>query len=93
MNIALHDHIQKELLTHHSLAAALWLIDAGRELEFACDGHTGFISASGSSHTVSLWQDDVEQAFDSAEALFADADFAGSSLLALWEYLEIITLF
>ncbi len=51
----MYDGVINELFQHHSLAALIFLINNGRELEFSINDQKYFISHSGSSKVVSLW--------------------------------------
>lgn len=85
MNIYdLHDTIASELLENKSMAALIWLISHGRELEFSYCGTKGFISKDGSAKFVSLWIDDEEQAFDSVEQLLEEAVICERVLTETW---------
>ena len=89
----LHDRIVKELLKDHSLAALIYLIEKGRELEFSLGGATYFLSRHGAQKQFSLWSGDQEQSFDSLEELLENATLAGNSFLAAWPEVQIETLF
>ncbi len=90
----LHDKLADELFEMHSLTALAWLIAHGRELEFFTSAHTAcFLSRHGSSQTVSLWENGVEQAFSSIEALFQQASLDGILFLLAWEHTELACLF
>ena len=60
--MGLYEQIERELLDEKSLAALIWLIDRGRELEFSANGVACFISRSGSARYVSLWVDGMNRA-------------------------------
>lgn len=51
----IHDHIQQKFLDSKSVAALVWLIERGRELEFTYQDETYFISCDKSARYVSLW--------------------------------------
>ena len=89
----LHDRIARELLECKSLAALIWLIERGRELEFSADGVPCFISRSGSDQHVSLWVDGNQQAFDSMELLTQKAVIGQNRLADSWDSVQIDTLF
>lgn len=89
----LHDIIADELIEHKSLGALIYLIDAGRELDFAVDGISCFISKSNALKYVSLWTESNEQSFDSVEELLECAIVGGDRLLSVWENAKIETLF
>lgn len=84
MRKCLHDEIALELLKGHSVAALIWLVEKGREVELSCRSHDCFISQSGSERSVSLWVDGQEQSFDSAEELVESAVIDGVSLNKIW---------
>ena len=89
----LYEQIQRELLDQKSLAAMIWLIDRGRELEFSVNDVPCFISRSGSAQYVSLWVDGNEQSFESVETLLETAVVQQEPLLHLWPVIHIETLF
>lgn len=88
-----HENITNELFQHHSLAALIYLINAGRELEFSYKGVKCFISKSGSNKTVSLWVSAVEQAYDSIEDLIENAVIGNLSLMHIFHATTLETLF
>ena len=85
--------IVDELFKTKSLAALVYLINNGRELEFLFDGKECFISKSGSKKYVSLWVEGVEQSFNSVEQLIANAVIDEKSFLFIWDEIEIQYLF
>ncbi len=89
----LHDRLVDELFKVHSLAALIFLIDAGRELEFTYKGVKCFLSKSGSAKAVSLWVAEDEQAFDSIEDLVEHALVCGQALMNVFHEAELETLF
>lgn len=89
----IHDLIADELFQQKSLAALIWLIDCGRELEFTADGAECFISRSNSARNVSLWVNKEEQAFDRIDLLICHAVINGKPFLEVWERTELTTLF
>ena len=91
--MGLYEQIERELLDQKSLAALIWLIDRGRELEFSANGVACFISRSGSAQYVSLWVDGSEQSFGSVETLLENASIQQKPLLHLWPLIHIETLF
>lgn len=91
--LLVHDMIVQELLNKKSLAALIYLIDCGRELEFKLKGKIYFISCNDSQKYVSLWENENEQSFDSVPALIENATIENHSLLSLWEQAEMKTLF
>ena len=89
----LYERIEKELLEQKSLAALIYLIESGRELECELDGEIYFITKSNSPKYVSLWHNEIEQSFDSIEGLLENALINGEIFLSLWNKMTIITLF
>lgn len=89
----LHDIITDELLDKKSLAALIYLIDSGRELEFTINGKQYFISCSNSNKYVSLWHKENEQSFDSVYQLIENSIIENKSFISLWEAIEINELF
>lgn len=84
---------QTSFIDHKSLGAFIYLINAGRELEFSVNGIECFISCDKSSGFVSLWSENREQSFDSAEDLLVNALAGEDKLFAVWDKIEIKTLF
>ncbi len=62
-------------------------------MEFMYNDTEYFISRSGSSKYVSLWEGKTEQSFDTMTKLVEDSNFNGNSLLEIWAEVEIATLF
>jgi hypothetical protein len=89
----IHDRIAGELLKGKSLAALIWLIQQGRELEFQVGGHCFFLSRDKARRYVSLWEGQAEQSFDSVEELLENAVIRGEPFLLAWEEAELTTLF
>ncbi len=84
--------IVDELFKKKSLAALMFLIDGGRELEFVFDGKAYFISKSGSAKYVSVWQNeksDSEQSFESVYELICNANINGKAFCEVWEKFEL----
>ena len=90
MNV--HDLIVTELFQEKSLAALIFLIDCGRELEFEANGTKCFISCDSSKY-VSLYVNKNEQSFDSVCEMIEHATIANMSLIAAWEQAKLETLF
>ena len=88
-----HDNITNELFQHHSLAALIYLINAGRELEFSYNDVKCFISKSGSTRTVSLWISEYEQAYDNIEDLIENAVICNQPLVHIFYDTTLETLF
>ncbi len=91
--MCLHDIIVEELTEKKSLAALIYLICHGRELEFEIEGKEYFISCDKSRKYVSLWNNQNEQSFNSVDELIENATIENSSFLSLWEKSTIQTLF
>jgi len=88
-----HDLIVNELFEKKSLAALIFLIDCGRELELNMNGNKCFISCDGSKKYVSLYVNKMEQSFDSVAELITNAIIADMSFLTAWEQAELEYLF
>ena len=91
--MCLHDIIVEELTEKKSLAALIYLICHGRELEFEIEGKEYFISCDKSKKYVSLWNNQNVQSFNSVDELIENATIENSSFLSLWEKSTIQTLF
>lgn len=91
--MVLHDLIVQELVNTKSLAALIFLIERGRELEFSYNGREYFISRSRAQRFVSLWDRQNEQSFDSVEELIGNAVIGNQSLMSVWKDVNIETLF
>ena len=89
----LYERIEKELLEQKSLAALIYLLDNGRELECELNGEIYFITKSNSPKYVSLWHNNTEQSFKSIEELLTKAVLGEEKFLSLWQQMQIITLF
>lgn len=89
----LHDRIVEELDRTKSLAALIWLVDRGREVEFSAEGKGYFLSRSKAEKYVSLWDSKTEQSFDSVEELLEKALVSGLPFLTAWETARIETIF
>ena len=88
-----HDLIVNELFTYKSVAAFIYLINAGREIEIKYNHISAFISKDGSKKQCSIWVDQTEQAFGSVEDLLNQAVIQGRSVIDLWEQIEFNTLY
>ena len=88
-----HDEMATALLEEKSLAALVYLIDHGRELEFAAGEHTYFISRDKAAKYVSLWKGEEEQSFDHVYDLIEHAEVEGQLFFKMWKDCEISTLF
>jgi len=89
----LHDLIVSEFERTKSVAALIYLIDHGRELEFSFEGKTYFISHDKSQKYVSLWEGKDEQSFDSMEALIETSVISNSAFLSALPEIKIDTIF
>lgn len=88
-----YDVFVGELIEKKSLAALLYLVNGGRELEFTAMGKQCFISRSGSAKVVSLWVERDEQSFEEMEELLDRAVIDGEPFLSVWKNAEIGILF
>lgn len=88
-----HDYIVKELFEKKSVAALIYLVDCGRELEFTVDDAKCFISKSNSKRYVSLWGNQAEQAFDHPDILAEQATIGQDDFLTAWAKATLDTLF
>ena len=93
MKTNIHDILVKELFDFHSMAAMIWLVDRGRELEFTYGNKKGFISKDKSAKHVSLWIEENEQAFASTEELIINAIINGETFISIWNEIQLETLF
>ncbi len=91
--MCLHDRIVKELVERKSLAALIYLISHGRELEFTIEGKEYFISCNKSKKYVSLWNNQNEQSFNSIDELIENVMIENNTFLSVWERTKIQTLF
>lgn len=89
----LHSIITDELFKNKSIAAFIWLICQGRELEFSYNEMEAFISKDNSKSFVSLWINSDEQDFKSMEELFENATVEGQKLCNIWENVVLGYLF
>ena len=89
----LHDRIAEELDRTKSLAALIWLVQRGREVEFTVEGRGWFLSGSRAERFVSLWDNQTEQSFDSVEELLENAAISGTPFLTAWKDARIETIF
>ena len=85
--------VVNELFNKKSLAALIFLIDCGRELEFKMNGKEYFISCNGSKNYVSLWENKNEQSFDSVLELIENATIENMCFLTAWKQSELEYLF
>ena len=89
----IHDLIVNELFNKKSLAALIFLIDCGRELEFKMNGKEYFISCDSSKKYVSLWENKNEQCFDSVLELIKNATIENMCFYTVWEQAELVYLY
>ena len=92
-NLNDHDLASAELFDNRSLEALIFLIDHGRELEFRYRNQDYFLSCSGSKKYVSLWCGNVEQGFDSMDALISSASLQNTPFQNAWSDIELQYLF
>ena len=91
--MCLHDIIAGELTEQKSLAALIYSICHGRELEFLFDGKEYFVSCDNSEKYVSLWDNHSEQSFNSVDELIENATIENNTFISVWEKAKIQTLF
>ena len=88
-----HDLIVNELFTYKSVAAFIYLINAGREIEIKYNDIFAFISKDGSKKQCSIWIDKMEQAFETVEELLNQAVIQDRRIIDIWEQIEFNTLY
>ncbi len=88
-----HEKMVRALLEEKSLEALVYLIDAGRELEFLLDGEGYFISKDRAAQYVSLWKREEEQSFDTMQELIERAKVKDGLFCEKWQECTIETLF
>lgn len=88
-----YDLITDELFDKKSLAALVYLIECGRELEFKYNGKEYFISKSKAKEHVSLWGEGKEQSFSHTDELIANAVIDEKSFHSVWNDLTLTYLF
>lgn len=88
-----YDRITDELMKEKSLAALVYLINGGRELEFEYNGNEYFMSRSKAEIYVSLWGEGKEQSFSRVEDLVENAIIDEKPLLSVWKDLTLTYLF
>ena len=91
--MCLHDRIVNELVRTKSLAAFIYLLEKGREIEFSFHGETYFVSRSESQQYISLWNKRKEQSFETIEDLIERGLVSHSMLLSVWSEIQIETIF
>lgn len=87
------DCIVKELYNLKSIAACIYLIERGRELEFSYNNVDYFISGDGSEKKYSLWLNKKEQLFDSVEELILNAVIESKTLYQIWSEITLGVLY
>lgn len=88
-----HDLIQDELLDNYSLGALDYLIAHGRELEFQFQGEHFFLSKHVSLKYVSLFHNEIEQAFESMDDFFERAKLLDQPFLDVWKECKNLVFF
>ena len=88
-----HDEMVTALPEEKSLAALVYLIDHGRELEFISGANTYFISRSNAAKYVSIWKAEQEQSFDHVYELIEYGEVEGKPFFKVFKESEICTLF
>ncbi len=89
----MHDMICDELFEKKSVAAFMWLISQGRELEAAYDGQLFLISSDKSKKEVSLWINKAENSFETIEDLVQFGEIKGKKIIDIWNEIDLETLF
>ena len=90
--MCVHELIVTELFERKSLAALIFLIDCGRELEFRINVKDYFISCCNSKKYVSLWCNKYEQSFDSVYELLENAKIENIDFCVAWADAELMFL-
>lgn len=93
MSAIVHDLVVDELYKKKSLSAFIYLIKAGRELEFEYFGEQYFVSRDKSKGNVSIYHGDEEEFFDSEEQLIEKTVLQNHSFLSVWNDVKLGTLF
>ena len=89
----IHALIVEELFENKSLAALVFLMDHGRELEFKVNEKECFLSCDGSEKYVSLWVNNNEQSFDSVLELIENAAIENVCFVTAWQQAKLKYLF
>ena len=89
----MYDLIVDELYDKKSIAAFIWLISQGRELEMSYEGQSFFITSDGSKDNVSMWIDKKEYSFTSVEDMLQLGEIMGRKLIDIWNDIKLGTLF
>lgn len=87
--VMVHDLIEKELEEKKSLAAMIYLLEKGREIEFEFAGEAYFMSCDRAQKYVSLWKDKEEQSFDRVEELIENARLGSIAFLSAWKDIKV----
>lgn len=90
---SIHDLIVDELFENKSIAAFIYLINIGREVEINYNDTSAFISKDGSAKQCSVWIDENEQPFECIEKLLENALIKKQKLVDVWKQIEFKTLF
>lgn len=80
----LHDQIAEELLEKKSLAALIFLVEQGRELEFTFHGKPYFITPHNQKEGVSLFCGKAEEEYPTVPLLLESAKLDGVPFLEAW---------
>ena len=89
----MHDLIVDDLYDKKSIAAFIWLISQGRELEMSYEGQSFFITSDGSKDNVSMWIDKKEYSFTSVEDMLQLDEIEGHKIIDIWSDIQLGTLF
>lgn len=89
----MHDLIVDELYDKKSIAAFIWLISQGRELEMSYEGQSFFITSDCSKDKVSMWIGKKEYSFSSVEEMLQLGEIMGHKLIDIWTVIQLGTLF
>lgn len=89
----LQDLIQTELLEKKTIGSFVYLIENGREIEFAYNAQTYFISRDGAKKHCSIWIDKDEQSFDSIEELLLNGLVSGKKIYEIWDEVEVLAIY
>jgi len=80
----LHDLIVAELINKRSIAALVFLIDAGRELEFSFGGTDFFISKDTKGHGIELAQGNHAEHFEDMHKLICCSTLVSVPFIDAW---------
>lgn len=82
--LKLHDLIVEELSNKKSIAALIFLINAGRELEFSFDGIEFFISGHTKGQGIELAQSNHAEHFEDMHKLICCSTLASVPFIDAW---------